>query len=72
MIVLSVDNISLSFGTKGILENISFALNEGDKVGIIGVNGCGKSTLFKLILGELEADSGNIYISKEKIFYLKY
>ncbi|MBO5882927.1 MAG: ABC-F family ATP-binding cassette domain-containing protein [Clostridia bacterium] len=66
MIVLSVDNISLSFGTKGILENISFALNEGDKVGIIGVNGCGKSTLFKLILGELEADSGNIYISKEK------
>lgn len=66
MIVLSVDNISLSFGTKGILENISFALNESDKVGIIGVNGCGKSTLFKLILGELEADSGNIYISKEK------
>ena len=66
MIVLSVDNISLSFGTKGILESVSFALNEGDKVGIIGVNGCGKSTLFKLILGELEADSGNIYISKEK------
>ena len=56
MTVISVNNISLAFGTNEILRDISFSLNENDKLGIIGVNGCGKSTLFKLILGEYEAD----------------
>ena len=41
MIILNVDNLSLSFGTKPILEHITFALNEGDRLGIIGINGCG-------------------------------
>lgn len=66
MIALSVNNISLSFGTKKLLSGISFALDESDRLGIIGVNGCGKSTLFRLILGEIEADEGNIFISKDK------
>ena len=66
MIALTVDNISLSFGTKSVLNGISFSLDENDKLGVIGVNGSGKSTLFKLILGELEADDGNVYISKDK------
>lgn len=66
MICLNIDGLSLSFGTKKILENVTFSLDEGDKLGIIGINGCGKSTLFKLILGELEPDSGNVYISKNK------
>lgn len=66
LIIISVNNISLSFGTNEILRDVSFALNETDKLGIIGVNGCGKSTLFRIILGEAEPDSGNIYISKQK------
>ncbi len=66
MTVISVNDISLSFGTNEILRNISFSLNENDKLGIIGVNGCGKSTLLSLILGDREADSGNVYISKQK------
>lgn len=66
MTVISVNNISLSFGTNEILRDISFSLNENDKLGIIGVNGCGKSTLLSLILGDREADSGNVYISKQK------
>ena len=66
MICLNIDSLSLSFGTKKILENVTFSLDEGDRLGIIGINGCGKSTLFKLILGELEPDSGNVYISKNK------
>ncbi len=66
MIVLNVDNLSLSFGTKAILQNVSFALNEGDRLGIIGANGCGKSTLFRLILGEYTPDEGNVYVSKNK------
>ncbi len=66
MIVLNVDNISLSFGVKPILEKVTFSLDEGDRLGIIGVNGCGKSTLFRLILGEQEPDEGAVYISKNK------
>ncbi len=66
MICLNVENLSLSFGAKKLLEAVTFSLDDGDRVGIIGVNGCGKSTLFKLILGELQPDIGNVYISKNK------
>lgn len=66
MIVLTADALSLSFGTKKVLEGISFSLDEADRLGIIGVNGSGKSTLFKIILGELSSDSGAVYISKDR------
>ena len=51
MIAISVNDLSLSYGTTPILEKVSFSLEENDKLGIIGVNGSGKSTLFRLILG---------------------
>ena len=66
MIAITVDGLSLSFGTKAVLQNVSFSLDENDRLGVVGVNGCGKSTLFKLITGELPADSGEVYISKDK------
>jgi len=66
MIVLSCSNISLSFGTKKILENISFNLQESEKVGIVGVNGAGKSTLFKIIAGMLQPDSGDVFVAKSR------
>ncbi len=66
MTVISVNDLSFAFGTNTILDGISFSLDERDKLGVIGVNGCGKSTLFKLILGDLEPESGEIYISKGK------
>lgn len=66
MTAISINNLSFSFGVKNILKNVSFSLEENDKMGIIGVNGCGKSTLMSLILGELEPDEGSIYISKDK------
>ncbi len=66
MIAISTDNLCLSFGNTKILEGVSFAADESDRIGIIGENGCGKSTLFKLILGELDADEGSVYISKDK------
>ena len=66
MIAISVNDLSLSYGTTPILEKISFSLEENDKLGIIGVNGCGKSTLFRLILGEQEPTEGNVYLSKGK------
>ena len=66
MIAISVNDLSLSFGTTPILEKVSFSLEETDKLGIIGVNGCGKSTLFRLILGEQEATEGSVFLSKGK------
>lgn len=64
MIALSTNNIRLSFGAEDILRGISFSLNDGERVGIIGVNGAGKTSLFKIISGNLEATSGEVYIQK--------
>ena len=64
MIALSTQDISLSFGTDIILKDVSFALNDGDRLGIIGVNGAGKTSLFRIITGEYSPDSGAVYIQK--------
>ncbi len=66
MIILSTSELSLSFGTTTVLENISFSVNEGDRLGIVGVNGAGKTSLFRLITGEYTPDKGAVYISKDK------
>ena len=72
MIVLSCNNLYKSFGIDSILENICFTVNEGDKIGIIGVNGTGKTTLMKIISGEYGYDEGDIYPSKDcEIGYLE-
>ncbi|MCR5685977.1 MAG: ATP-binding cassette domain-containing protein [Lachnospiraceae bacterium] len=62
--VLSCQNISKSFGTDVILDNVSFHVNEHEKCAIVGINGAGKSTLLKIITGELSADSGQVQIAK--------
>ena len=72
MIVLSCNNLNKSFGIDSILENVSFTVNEYDKIGIIGINGTGKTTLFKIISGIYGYDSGDIYTSKDcEIGYLE-
>ncbi len=72
MIVLSCNNLYKSFGIDSILENICFTVNEGDKIGIIGINGTGKTTLMKIISGEYGYDDGDIYTSKDcEIGYLQ-
>lgn len=53
----------MSFGTQTIFDNVSFQINNNDKVGIIGVNGAGKSTLFNILLGNLTPDSGTITLN---------
>lgn len=72
MIILSASDICKSYGTEVILENISFRINEGDRVGIVGTNGAGKSTLLNIISGQLNADSGNCFVGKDvSIGYLR-
>jgi len=72
MITISANNLNKSFGIESILEEISFTVNKGDKIGLIGKNGSGKSTLFKMLTGLLPLDSGNLFIPKEmKLGYLE-
>lgn len=68
---MKIENLCMSFGTQTIFDNISFQINNNDKVGIIGVNGAGKSTLFNILLGNLTPDSGSIFLnSKINLGYL--
>ena len=64
--ILSCSNISKSFGSDTILENVSFHIEEHEKAAVVGINGAGKSTLLKIIIGELPADSGEVVVSKGK------
>ena len=61
--ILIFDNVSLNFGIKPVLRGVSFGMDEHDKVGVIGINGTGKSTFLKLASGELEPDEGRIVLS---------
>ncbi len=56
------DRLSLSYGTNEILKDVSFSINEGVKLGVIGINGAGKSTLANIITGRIMPTSGSVYI----------
>ncbi len=58
--MLSVRSINKSFGIQPVLNNINFTLKPGEKVGLVGVNGCGKTTLLRILAGEEKADSGSV------------
>lgn len=60
---MKIENLCMSFGTQTIFDNISFQINNNDKVGIIGVNGAGKSTLFNILLENITPDAGNITLN---------
>ncbi len=66
MIILSCRHLSKSFGIDEILRDVTFNINEGDKVGLIGPNGEGKSTLFKILTKQLDYDSGELFLDKNK------
>ena len=64
MIILALQEIRKSFGTHEVLKGVSFTLQEQDRMGLVGVNGCGKSTLMKVITGEEHADAGSVNMQK--------
>jgi ATP-binding cassette subfamily F protein uup len=67
MNILSLENVSKTYGIKPLFESVSFGLDESDKVGVIGANGSGKSTLLRVITGEEPPDTGRVVIAGEKI-----
>lgn len=71
MNLLTVENISKNFGVKKVLDNISFGISEGEKIGLVGINGTGKSTLLKVLAGKEPVDTGKItMISNLQVEYL--
>lgn len=65
MTVLNIQNVSFYFGERELFSNVNFDINEKEKVGFIGSNGVGKTTLFKLIRGELEQSEGTVIKAKD-------
>ena len=71
MILLSAQNLSKTYLERTVLNDVSFFLNEGDRVGIVGINGTGKSTLLRILAGVEEPDSGTVIRTKGiRISYL--
>lgn len=64
MAVLDVQNLTLSFGERTLFAGVSFSIKEREKVGFVGANGVGKTSLFKVICGDYTPDSGGAFLSK--------
>ncbi|MDP5191850.1 ATP-binding cassette domain-containing protein, partial [Rheinheimera baltica] len=60
--MISTANITMQFGAKPLFENISIKFGEGNRYGLIGANGCGKSTFMKILSRELEPSAGNVFV----------
>lgn len=72
MIALSCNNLTKYYGVDRIIEDVSFTMSQGDRIGLIGRNGAGKTTLFKILTGQISSDSGTLYRAKEtEIGYLE-
>lgn len=67
MAILTANSLKIEFGATEIFSDVSFEINENDKVGFIGVNGAGKTTLFKVITKEYEPDDGSIVYGKSTV-----
>lgn len=63
--MIRANSLSLRRGSKPLLENTSFTINSNERIGIVGRNGAGKSSLFALILGQIDQETGDISIPKE-------
>jgi len=63
--MLTVSNLSKTYGSQALFEEASFVVNLGERVGLVGRNGHGKSTLLRIILGEEDQDSGDVFVSKD-------
>lgn len=71
MILISVQELQKSFGVHEVLRSVTFSLQKGEKMGLVGVNGCGKTTLMRIIAGEMQPDGGSIHRNKDlRVGYL--
>lgn len=66
--LLEVQNLSLSYGPKKVLKNLSFQMNEGEILCLLGESGCGKTSLLKAIRGFMDRDNGEIYFNDNRVY----
>jgi branched-chain amino acid transport system ATP-binding protein len=66
-VVMAVENIAKSFGSVQAVRDVSFTVRQGEVLGVIGPNGCGKSTLFNCILGQLQPDTGKVTLKGQNV-----
>ena len=71
VMLIKAQSVSKSFGPLKVLEDVSLQINEGDRIGLVGANGAGKSTFIKILLGEEKADTGEITVRTDRIGYMK-
>ena len=64
MIEIELNNVKKNYGLKNVLDGVSFEVKTGERISLIGENGSGKSTIFKIISGDEKEDSGNVNIRK--------
>ena len=70
--ILTVEELGKSYGEKTLFSHVNLNINEGDKIGIVGVNGTGKSTFLKTVAGKLVADTGSMVTMRNmRISYLE-
>ena len=65
--MLQVSNVSKSYGDNLLFEKVSFAINAGERVGLVGPNGCGKTTLLKIVMGQVRPDTGSARLSPASV-----
>ena len=63
--MISIDNLKVEFGVKPLFDNVSFVVNDNDRIALMGKNGAGKSTMLKIISGLQEPTSGTVSVSKD-------
>ena len=72
MIILSANNLTKTYGVDPVLTEVSFHINQGDRIGIVGANGAGKTTLLNILSGRMSCDSGDFFVSANtNIGYLR-
>ena len=62
--MIKITDLNKSFAGRTLFDNLNLSVNEKERIGIVGRNGCGKTTLFKILLGKTEYDSGSVSIPK--------
>ena len=65
MIVLAAHHVGKHFGERVLFDNVSFDIQEHEKVGLVGSNGCGKTTLFRMLVGEESVDEGDVVTARD-------
>ena len=67
MAIFNAKDVTLYFGAEMLFGGVTFEVEKGDRIGLVGVNGCGKTTLFKAIRGDVEYDGGEFVKSKDAV-----